>query len=71
VSVGMRIAPFLRTPERGADTLVWLATEDASSLVNGAYYIDRQPRRPAPTATDADLATRLWTASCKAIGLAE
>jgi NAD(P)-dependent dehydrogenase (short-subunit alcohol dehydrogenase family) len=68
VSLGMRIAPFLRTPERGADTLVWLATEDASALVNGGYYIDRRLREPAPKAADPDLAARLWMASCKAVG---
>jgi NAD(P)-dependent dehydrogenase (short-subunit alcohol dehydrogenase family) len=69
VSLGMRIAPFLRTPERGADTLVWLATHPASNLVNGGYYMDRRLRQPATSATDPELAARLWTASCKAVGL--
>lgn len=69
VSLGMRIAPFMRTPERGADTLVWLATQDASGLENGGYYIDRRLRRPAANAMDPGLAARLWSASCKAVGL--
>ncbi|HEX2772317.1 MAG TPA: SDR family NAD(P)-dependent oxidoreductase [Micromonosporaceae bacterium] len=71
ISLGMRIAPFMRTPERGADTLVWLATQDASTLVDGGYYMDRRPRRPAAKAVDRELAARLWTASCKAVGLDE
>jgi NAD(P)-dependent dehydrogenase (short-subunit alcohol dehydrogenase family) len=69
VSLSMRITPFLRTPERGADTLVWLATQDPSSLVNGGYYLDRRQRQPAANAADPELAARLWTASCKAVGL--
>jgi NAD(P)-dependent dehydrogenase (short-subunit alcohol dehydrogenase family) len=71
VSLGMRIAPFLRTAERGADTLVWLTTAVPSDLVNGGYYMDRRLRRPAASANDPQLAARLWTASCKAVGLAE
>jgi NAD(P)-dependent dehydrogenase (short-subunit alcohol dehydrogenase family) len=69
VSLGMRLAPFMRTPERGADTLVWLTTEAASDLVNGGYYVDRRLRRPAAHAVDPELAARLWAASCKAVGL--
>ncbi|HEX7745317.1 MAG TPA: SDR family NAD(P)-dependent oxidoreductase [Micromonosporaceae bacterium] len=71
VAMGMRIAPFLRTPERGADTLLWLAEHEAADLINGGYYIDRRPRRPSPKAADPKLAERLWTASCKALGIEE
>jgi NAD(P)-dependent dehydrogenase (short-subunit alcohol dehydrogenase family) len=71
VATGMRMAPFLRTPERGADTLLWLAEHEAAGLVNGGYYIDRRPRRPLPKAADPNLAARLWTASCKAVGIEE
>lgn len=69
VAMGMRLAPFLRTPERGADTLLWLADQEAAELVNGGYYIDRRLRRPLPKAADPALAARLWTASCKAVGV--
>jgi NAD(P)-dependent dehydrogenase (short-subunit alcohol dehydrogenase family) len=68
-AIGMRIAPFLRSPARGADTLVWLATEDAGSLVNGGYYADRKLRRPRGPAADPALAGRLWEASVAAVGL--
>jgi NAD(P)-dependent dehydrogenase (short-subunit alcohol dehydrogenase family) len=71
VAMGMRMAPFLRTPERGADTLLWLADQEPAGLVNGGYYIDRRPRRPLPKAADPNLAARLWTASCKAVGVEE
>ncbi|MGC5018676.1 SDR family NAD(P)-dependent oxidoreductase [Micromonospora sp. DT47] len=68
VALGMRLLPF-RSPEKGAETLVWLANQDPSRLVDGGYYADRRPRRPLSKATDPQLATRLWTASAKAVGI--
>ncbi|TDB77527.1 SDR family NAD(P)-dependent oxidoreductase [Micromonospora sp. KC723] len=68
VALGMRIMPF-RSPEKGAETLVWLAQQDPSRLVNGAYYTDRRLRRPWSKAADPQLAARLWAASAKAVGI--
>ncbi|MEU5722868.1 SDR family NAD(P)-dependent oxidoreductase [Micromonospora sp. NPDC047738] len=68
VALGMRLLPF-RSPERGAETLVWLANQDPSRLVDGGYYHDQRPRRPLPKAADPALAARLWTASAQAVGL--
>lgn len=64
-----RVAPMLRTPAKGADTLVWLATIDKGQLTSGGYYIDRRERPPAPNASDPALAARLWEASLTAVGL--
>ncbi|MGE5829852.1 MAG: SDR family NAD(P)-dependent oxidoreductase [Micromonosporaceae bacterium] len=66
VSLFYKITPGLRSPARGADTLLWLATADASETVPGGYYFDRRLRRPAAAAADAGLATRLWDASLAA-----
>jgi NAD(P)-dependent dehydrogenase (short-subunit alcohol dehydrogenase family) len=65
-----RWAPGLRSPERGARTLVWLATVDRSELTPGGYYMDEKVRRPAPKATDPDAAAALWNASLTAVGAA-
>jgi NAD(P)-dependent dehydrogenase (short-subunit alcohol dehydrogenase family) len=70
IAIGMRLAPGMRTPARGADTLVWLAGEPADRLVNGGYYADRRLRRPQSRAADPALAARLWEASLAAVGLA-
>lgn len=34
----------LRDPAQGADTIVWLALEDSTTLQPGAFYLDRQPQ---------------------------
>jgi NAD(P)-dependent dehydrogenase (short-subunit alcohol dehydrogenase family) len=36
--------PLLRTPEQGADTIVWLAVAPEAALVNGLFWLDRSPR---------------------------
>jgi NAD(P)-dependent dehydrogenase (short-subunit alcohol dehydrogenase family) len=69
IALGMRISPWIRSPVRGAETLVWLAYEPRERLVNGGYYADRRLRRPRPHAADPALAARLWDASLAAVGL--
>ncbi|MCW3842088.1 SDR family NAD(P)-dependent oxidoreductase [Micromonospora yasonensis] len=68
VSLGMRLLPF-RSPEKGAETLIWLANQDPSRLTSGGYYFDRRPRRPLAKARDPQLAARLWTVSAQAVGI--
>jgi NAD(P)-dependent dehydrogenase (short-subunit alcohol dehydrogenase family) len=69
IALGLRVLPF-RSPERGAETLVWLANQDASRLTSGGYYRDRKRRRPLAKARDPQLAARLWAASAQAVGIA-
>jgi NAD(P)-dependent dehydrogenase (short-subunit alcohol dehydrogenase family) len=65
-----RLVPFLyATPERGADTLVHLATDDAGLEYPGGFFAGRRLRRPSAAATDPDLALRLWDASAAAVGV--
>lgn len=57
------LKPFSRSPEKGAGTLVWLATSQEVAAVNGGYYVDMQQRQPSPQAQDMETARRLWLAS--------
>ncbi|MGV9211130.1 SDR family NAD(P)-dependent oxidoreductase [Micromonospora sp. RB23] len=68
VAFGMRFMPF-RSPEKGAETLIWLANQDAGRLADGGYYYNRRPRRPYRKAADPQLASRLWEASARAVGI--
>ena len=64
-----KLWPFLRTPEKGAQTLVWLATSDPSRLRSGAYYQDMREVRPSARAGDPGTAKMLWESSLTAVGL--
>lgn len=59
------LGPLLRTPEQGADTLVWLAADDEALASNGGFWHDRRPRSlhkvPTTKRTDTDeRRNRLW-----------
>lgn len=60
-----------RTPERGADTLVWLAEgTPPRDWSPGAYYTDREAARPPRAARDEGLSDALWVMSARLVGLA-
>jgi len=54
---------FARSPEQGADTLMWLATSPAASAFNGLYFIDRKVPQVAKAAQDTTSASELWALS--------
>jgi NAD(P)-dependent dehydrogenase (short-subunit alcohol dehydrogenase family) len=58
-----KAGPGAKTPEQGADTLVWLAGSDETANLNGGYFKDRKPGDLAPYASDAQTAARLWKVS--------
>jgi NAD(P)-dependent dehydrogenase (short-subunit alcohol dehydrogenase family) len=69
--VGITIArPFMLSPERGADTIVYLASSPDVAAKTGGYYIKRQLREPSAAARDDGLARRLWAVSEDLTGLA-
>jgi len=64
MNLGMTILrPVARSPEKGAETLVWLATSPDVANVSGAYFFDQEQRPTSPEAQDTDTAKRLWEVS--------
>jgi NAD(P)-dependent dehydrogenase (short-subunit alcohol dehydrogenase family) len=60
------VGPLLRTPAQGADTLVWLAADDAPLATNGRFWLDRRvrPIHKLPTTKHSDTDVRreqLWS----------
>ncbi|WP_282940250.1 SDR family NAD(P)-dependent oxidoreductase [Paenibacillus sp. RC67] len=54
---------FSRTPEKGAETLVWLADSDEVAGQSGLYYADMQIKTPSVPAQNKAAAKRLWEIS--------
>lgn len=59
------LGPLLRSPEQGADTLVWLAADDKALASNGQFWHDRRVRsiHKLPTTRNSDTKERrkrLW-----------
>lgn len=62
--------PFAVTAEKGADSLVWLATASEAGLLKGQYISKRKPTQPSKQAQDEQLASALWQLSeqlCKQV----
>jgi retinol dehydrogenase 12 len=62
-------APFFRSPQRGASSLVWLALSDEGGRLTGEYVQDEKVLAPSAQAQDELLAERLWEHSAELVGL--
>ncbi|MHB1809837.1 MAG: SDR family NAD(P)-dependent oxidoreductase, partial [Solirubrobacteraceae bacterium] len=63
MNVGMlALKPFIRSPERGARTLVWLADAE-EPFPPGGYFANGKVSAPSGAALDLDAAKRLWEVS--------
>jgi retinol dehydrogenase 12 len=58
-------APFMRTPEKGAETLVYLATSPEVEGVTGEYFQNSKRAVATPAARSPESARKLWEASEK------
>lgn len=60
---------FMISPEKGADTLLWLATTTPpDDWTPGAFYVKRKRAAVSPRATDDVRARELWEWSEQAVG---
>ncbi len=60
---------FVRSPEKGADTIVWLASAPETAQFRGLYFYDRKPIRSLPESYDLDAGRKLWELSERLTGL--
>ncbi len=63
------IGPFLRTPERGAATSIYLASSPEVEEVSGKYYVDCKPGQSTRESYDEAVARRLWEVSARMTGI--
>ena len=57
------LRPFFLSPEKGADTLVYLASSLEVEKTTGEYFVKRKMTQPSSAARDDAAAKRLWEAS--------
>ena len=61
--------PFMRSPERGADTAVYLASSPAVEGITGRYFADREAKASSKSSYDTQDIARLWDVSAELVGL--
>jgi retinol dehydrogenase-14 len=61
--------PFMRSPEQGADTLIYLVSSPEVEGMTGKYLADRKVKAASDAAYDETTRKRLWEASEELTGL--
>jgi NAD(P)-dependent dehydrogenase (short-subunit alcohol dehydrogenase family) len=57
------VALFMRSPEKGAETVVYLASDPEVETVTAKYFHDLKPKRSSKLSYDEAVAARLWQMS--------
>jgi hypothetical protein len=65
------VRPFMKTPDQGAATPIYLASSPEVDGVSGAYFANQRPRRSSRASYDRDLARRLWEVSTSLVGVGQ
>src|ERR687896_1437129 len=63
------IGPFLVSPNKGADTAIYLASSSMVENVSGEYFVNRKSVDPSGLADDPQLAAKLWMKSEELTGI--
>jgi NAD(P)-dependent dehydrogenase (short-subunit alcohol dehydrogenase family) len=61
---------FFRSPDRGAETSIFLASSPSVEGISGEYFSNCKKHRPSQAATNDDDARRLWQVSADLTGAA-
>jgi NAD(P)-dependent dehydrogenase (short-subunit alcohol dehydrogenase family) len=70
LSLGVRAAKmFAISPEKGAETIIYLASSEEAAKSSGLYFYKCKPASPTKEAQDDDVARRLWQESEKIAGI--
>jgi retinol dehydrogenase 14 len=67
--VGVISRVCARTPRRGADTAVWLASSPEVDGITGRYFVDRREYESNAASRDRESQRRLWDVSARLVGL--
>ncbi|MDG6900934.1 MAG: SDR family oxidoreductase [Nitrososphaerota archaeon] len=63
------VSLFMRSPAKGAETVVYLASSPEAEGASGKYYFDMKPRRSSRESYDESLSRGLWLLSERLTGL--
>ena len=63
------LRPFMKSPEQGADTAVYLASSPEVEGVTGRYFAGRRAKQSNKSSYDTRTTARLWEVSADLVGL--
>jgi NAD(P)-dependent dehydrogenase (short-subunit alcohol dehydrogenase family) len=63
------VRPFMRSPKKGADTAIYLASSSAVEGVSGRYFVNRKAKKSHESSYDTATTARLWEVSADLVGI--
>ena len=63
------VRPFMRSPKKGADTAVYLASSREMDRVTGRYFVNRKSKKSEESSYHAETTDRLWQVSADLVGI--
>ncbi len=63
------VRPFMRSPKKGADTAVYLASSPEVEGVTGRYFANRKIKESEQSSYDAAITDQLWQVSADLVGI--
>jgi hypothetical protein len=69
VMMGALQSVFAITPEKGAETSIYLASSPEVEGVSGQYFVNNNAVRSSQISYDQEIARQLWDASLEMTGL--
>jgi NAD(P)-dependent dehydrogenase (short-subunit alcohol dehydrogenase family) len=63
------ISPFAKSPEKGAETSIYLASSPKVERVSGKYFSNCQSVKSSPVSYDTELQKELWRKSEELVGI--
>jgi retinol dehydrogenase-14 len=67
--VSQAVLPFLKTPARGAETSIYLASSPDIDGVTGQFFANKKVKAANKVANDPAMTARLWQASADLVGM--
>jgi NAD(P)-dependent dehydrogenase (short-subunit alcohol dehydrogenase family) len=67
--MGVVIPLIARSPEKGAETSIYLAASPGVQSISGKYFVDCKVTQPASQAADTVVARKLWDVSAEMVHL--
>ncbi|MFW9957407.1 MAG: SDR family oxidoreductase [Candidatus Odinarchaeota archaeon] len=61
--------PLLKSPEKGAETSIYLASSPEIEGANGKYFVNCQPKQSATISYDEELQEQLWQRTEQLLGI--
>lgn len=63
------VRPFMKSPKKGADTAVYLASAPDVEGVSGRYYVNGKIKKSEASSYDTATTARLWRISADLVGI--